>query len=913
MRHLYVLLGTLSALLLLGSSAHSSPPGSSPSYAVEWGIPGRQTTAGYSFSPDGALLAVGDLGCLKICRASDAMLVRTLERGPNTSLYFERVAWTADGQFIVSSAINAKDPYGGALLCVWRVEDGALQAARPTEYTSETAANTVIVRGSTLFHGRDRYSIPTLAHLGTNSNTFKGYQGVSASGEYYITAVNGVDAYSGVYRVDSDAYVASVPGWDASPVADRVIGQAAPPYFGVQQVTPGVFDLFSAALLAPLPRDLRGRGSWSPDGSLIGAHIEEGEFETLRLYDALNGGEIRRWTLGPDQTTNPDPVEFSSAGLLAVSHHGWLDLYDQTGALQHRVNLHPAAHAVSDLSLSADGVTLASASGSRVALHSAHDGAPLGTWEAPAAACALSPDAGLLAVSRYGEPITVYRTADHSPVTTLPTNGFPLRFTPDGRYLLAPGARYDTSGWSSAPLPSAGFDAVSGDSQLGLTAGGALHRISDGGLVRTFTSSQAGVYVQGALAASGGVVALSGRTDRVRPTDPVDGIVSVFNLTDGSLRFDLRFPGVRAEAAVPVALSPDGSTLVCFRYAGATPALLVYDALTGALLETLTDEVPTLDGISPVLRGLQFAPDGRSLYYLRYDGTIIKRRWPTGSAPEPPVAAADEYTSTEDETLAVAAPGLLANDTDANDDLREAVIESLPSHGALTLSPDGSFSYQPEANYHGADSFTYRAKDAAGALSEPATVSLTVTAVNDAPEAVDDSASTKQNKPVAIPVLANDADVDGDPLSVGAVGLPAHGTAKAEADGTITYSPRKGFKGTDGFDYTVRDVVGATSTARVTVTVAPPNRPPTAGPDSAATRRNTPVRIRVLANDSDPDGDPISLVSVTQGVKGRASLGGDARVRYAPARNKRGRDTFTYTISDGRGREATGRVRVTIH
>jgi large repetitive protein len=96
------------------------------------------------------------------------------------------------------------------------------------------------------------------------------------------------------------------------------------------------------------------------------------------------------------------------------------------------------------------------------------------------------------------------------------------------------------------------------------------------------------------------------------------------------------------------------------------------------------------------------------------------------------------------------------------------------------------------------------------------------------------------------------------------------------------------------------------------VTVAPPNGPPTAGPDSAATRRNTAVRIRVLANDSDPDGDPISLVTVTQGVKGTATIGSDARVRYAPARNKRGRDTYTYTISDGRGKTAIGRVRVTI-
>ena len=97
-----------------------------------------------------------------------------------------------------------------------------------------------------------------------------------------------------------------------------------------------------------------------------------------------------------------------------------------------------------------------------------------------------------------------------------------------------------------------------------------------------------------------------------------------------------------------------------------------------------------------------------------------------------PTAAADAYSTAEDTALTVAAPGVLGNDSDPDDNPLSAVLVSGPSHGTLTLNADGSFTYTPAANYNGSDSFTYQASD--GTLtSEPATVTLTVTAVNDAP------------------------------------------------------------------------------------------------------------------------------------------------------------------------------------
>ena len=100
-----------------------------------------------------------------------------------------------------------------------------------------------------------------------------------------------------------------------------------------------------------------------------------------------------------------------------------------------------------------------------------------------------------------------------------------------------------------------------------------------------------------------------------------------------------------------------------------------------------------------------------------------------------------------------------------------------------------------------------------------ATITITVSPVNDTPVATDDKPSTDENTPVTIPVLANDADVDGDTLAVQEVTQPANGTVTINADGTVTYTPNAKFSGTDTFTYTVSDGNGGTDTATVTVTV----------------------------------------------------------------------------------------------
>ncbi|MHA2313537.1 MAG: Ig-like domain-containing protein, partial [Candidatus Thorarchaeota archaeon] len=131
-----------------------------------------------------------------------------------------------------------------------------------------------------------------------------------------------------------------------------------------------------------------------------------------------------------------------------------------------------------------------------------------------------------------------------------------------------------------------------------------------------------------------------------------------------------------------------------------------------------------------------------------------------------PVAVNDKYTIDEDTVLHVdAAGGILSNDSDDDGDSLEALLEIGPVNGILVLNFDGSFTYTPDANFFGTDSFTYRASD--GILqSDITTVTITVNPVNDPPVAVNDYAELDEDTVIIIDVLANDYDVDGDPIDV---------------------------------------------------------------------------------------------------------------------------------------------------
>jgi ELWxxDGT repeat protein/VCBS repeat-containing protein len=191
---------------------------------------------------------------------------------------------------------------------------------------------------------------------------------------------------------------------------------------------------------------------------------------------------------------------------------------------------------------------------------------------------------------------------------------------------------------------------------------------------------------------------------------------------------------------------------------------------------------------------------------------------------EPPSAAADSYEAVEDFLLTVAAPGVLGNDFDAEGGSLTAALESGPSHGSLTLDADGAFQYLPDANFNGVDSFIYRASDAEGAVSNVATVTISIAAVNDAPVAAVDAFETMQDTPLSVPapgVLGNDTDVDSPALFAALETGPANGTLTLGADGSFTYAPNAGFAGADSFSYRASDGAAASAPATVTIMVAP--------------------------------------------------------------------------------------------
>jgi hypothetical protein len=186
---------------------------------------------------------------------------------------------------------------------------------------------------------------------------------------------------------------------------------------------------------------------------------------------------------------------------------------------------------------------------------------------------------------------------------------------------------------------------------------------------------------------------------------------------------------------------------------------------------------------------------------------------------------------------------------------------------------------------------------------------------NTGPVATNDSYRVACGTPTTLAVLANDRDADGDVLTITSVGTPGKGTAVITGN-SIVYTPAAGAcNGTDTFTYTISDGKGGTSTATVAVTVdagTPTgiNTPPVAVDDRFVASCTLSTSLNVLANDSDKDGNTLTITSITQPTRGsKISIAADGRsLIYTPGTKCFWQDVFTYTISDGNGGTATATV-----
>ncbi|ALR91527.1 tandem-95 repeat protein [Vibrio alginolyticus] len=277
-----------------------------------------------------------------------------------------------------------------------------------------------------------------------------------------------------------------------------------------------------------------------------------------------------------------------------------------------------------------------------------------------------------------------------------------------------------------------------------------------------------------------------------------------------------------------------------------------------------------------------------------------------------PVAdiVADNATVVEDTPTIIK---VLGNDTFEGDDKVVSLdTNNGPANGTVSVNPDGSVTYTPNDNYHGADSFTYIVTS--GGVSESTTVNVDVTPVNDAPVAKDDTAVTDEDTPVTIDVLPNDTDIDGDTLSIDSASVPSDQGKVEIIDGKLVFTPAENFHGDAEITYTITD--GAlTDQATVNVTVNAVNDTPVVESnlaDQALAEDFTPYSIDLNTAFSDVDnvdGDLSFSVSGNSNIQ-VAIVNGIAT--FTPTADWNGSEALTFTATDPSGESVSQTVNFTV-
>ncbi|MEW8576006.1 MAG: retention module-containing protein, partial [Candidatus Thiodiazotropha endolucinida] len=303
---------------------------------------------------------------------------------------------------------------------------------------------------------------------------------------------------------------------------------------------------------------------------------------------------------------------------------------------------------------------------------------------------------------------------------------------------------------------------------------------------------------------------------------------------------------------------------------------------------------------APVASTISVEPDGTTL-------------------PDPNSVGAGNYEHTIPEDTSVSG---LVMATDVDGDILVYTQNSNPSHGTAVVNPDGSYTYTPDQDYNGNDSFEVLVDDGNGGTAI-ATVYIIITPVQDPSLITAGSGSVTEDTILSTSGQLAISDADGpqdEAFTPQSNVAGAHGTFSIDGNGNWRYNLNNSDPAVQALDageritevFTVTGVDGTPSTVTVMINGVNENSPPNALNDSVSTREDTPVTFHVLGNDSDPDADPLTVTGFTQPANGTLTQLSNGTFEYTPDLNFFGVDAFTYTITDGVTGSATARVNINV-
>jgi hypothetical protein len=356
-----------------------------------------------------------------------------------------------------------------------------------------------------------------------------------------------------------------------------------------------------------------------------------------------------------------------------------------------------------------------------------------------------------------------------------------------------------------------------------------------------------------------------------------------------------------APTAAPqsVTTSEDTAKAITLSGSDVEGSSLTFSIVTGPAHGALSGTVPNLT-YTPTTN--YNGPD--SFTFKANDGTLDSAPATISITVNPvndtPTATPQSVSTNEDTAKAITLGG-----SDVDGDTLTFNVVTGPTHGALSGTAP-NLTYTPTANYNGSDSFTFKVND--GTVdSTPATVSITVNAVNDAPTATPQSVTTNEDTAKAITLTGS--DVEGSSLTFGIVTGPAHG-ALSGAPPNVTYTPAANYNGADSFTFKANDGTVDSTPATVSITVNPINDTPAADPQSVTTNEDTAKAITLSG--SDVDGDALTFNVITGPTHGALS-GTAPNLTYTPAPNYNGDDSFTFKVNDGTVDSTPATISITVN